>query len=106
VHVADPPQPSCDQRISNSKRAGTPALPNSTRERIEFAVLAAIITAFTTGPVYVVAVRAFSATGTWEDAWIKYTFIVASALGCGAWISAALDHRLRKPGLAFLLAGL
>jgi O-antigen ligase len=63
-----------------------------------------VLTALTTGPVYVVAVRLLSAPGTWEDSWIKYTFVAAAAIGSGVWLSMATDGRLRRPGSAFLIA--
>lgn len=80
-------------------------LPASGRERVEFLALVVAMTVFTTGPVYVVAVRVFSAEGTWEDSWIKYTFIAASAVGCAVWASMAHAGRLRRPGVALFIAG-
>ncbi len=85
--------------------AGAGRAPSRELEPWEFIGLVAALTAFTTGPVWVVAVRVFSAAGDWEAGWIKYTFIAAAVLGAAVWISLATGGRLRRPDLALALAG-
>lgn len=94
-----------DHRHDRRVHRAAHTMPPGGRERTEFAALVLAMTAFTTGPVYVVAVRVFSAPGTWEDGWIKYSFIVSAMLGCATWASMALDGRLRRPAVALWIAG-
>ncbi|MEZ5239770.1 MAG: hypothetical protein R2716_12765 [Microthrixaceae bacterium] len=79
-------------------------MPASAREVAEFLGLVVVLSALTTGPVYVVAVRVFSAPGTWEDGWIKFTFVGVAVAGSAVWASMAARGALRRPGLGFVLA--
>ncbi len=64
------------------------------------------MTAFTTGPVYVFAVRVLGSQSSWNDPWIRLAFIAAAMGGSAVWLSVALDRRLKRFDLGLILAGL
>lgn len=82
------------------------SLPTSTRQRVELAVLLVVMTAFTTGPVYVFAVRVLGSSSAWEDPWIRLAFIASALAGSAVWLSVAVDRRLKKLDTGLVLAGL
>jgi O-antigen ligase len=64
------------------------------------------MTAFTTGPVYVFAVRVLGSQSSWEDPWIRLAFIGAAIGGSAVWLSVALDRRLKRLDIGLILAGI
>lgn len=82
------------------------SLPPTNRQRVEFVTLLVVTTAFTTGPVYVFAVRVLGARSAWEDPWIRSAFIAAAVIGSVVWLSVALDRRLKRLDVGLVLAGL
>lgn len=82
------------------------AFPERARQRVELAVLALILIAFSTGPVYFVSKHIFGVDGTWDSRPIKYGFVLTGFIGGCVWLSMALDRRIKRPDLPLVLGGI